>query len=182
MIDPRSPLHPGFTDIIPPRPELPEEIYNSETIIAPNPEPRQDLTEDMSNPGTATVASTGVEMKDEYKGKIDQFTGERDKYKDFVTSLRLHFTLNSKKYDTDAKKIMFTLMNMGGDVASSWRNNYIEGIIATDGTIRPTDTFVNFMTALDTAYKSGTLEEEAKRKVHQLKQENTPATEFITKF
>lgn len=61
----------------------------------------------------------------------EPFTGKRDELDNFLCNVLLHFILNDEIYDTDQKKITYTLSLMNGD-AKYWKEQFLQN--TTTGT------------------------------------------------
>ena len=69
----------------------------------------------------------------EPKNTVKAFSGEQKDFQEFTDSLRLHFALNPKYFDSDEKKLTFTLSRLLGDKAALWRTTYLQSIAEEDG-------------------------------------------------
>ena len=58
------------------------------------------------------------------------FKGKREDLKKFLQDTNLYLLVNSKVYDTDIKKIMFTLSFMNEGDAASWKEQLLEDAMA----------------------------------------------------
>ena len=84
-------------------------------------------------------------------GAPEAFDGSYDKSTQWLNAVQFYLLVNDKVYDTDNKKIAFTLSYMTKGSALTWattfRQNAIIGMTITMGT------FSNFVTKFETAFK-----------------------------
>jgi hypothetical protein len=75
------------------------------------------------------------------------FTGERVKAKQFISSCELYFAVNAAVYDTDMKKVVFALSFMTAGAAAAWKEQKL-ALYTAAGTTWPWGAFkTDFTTA-----------------------------------
>ena len=60
------------------------------------------------------------------------FTGDRMKLNDFLMEVEMYMKINEEIYNTDMKKIIFTLSYMKEGMAGPWKHSYWSNTIATN--------------------------------------------------
>ena len=60
------------------------------------------------------------------------FTGDRTKLNDFLMEVEMYMKINEEIYNTDTKKIIFTLSYMKEGTAGPWKHSYWSNAIATN--------------------------------------------------
>lgn len=106
-----------------------------------------------------------------------EFDGNRDETLEFLTDCENFInTLGATKFDTDTKKIAWTLSYLKGGSAGPWKISFIEGHPTSYGT------WDDFKKTFKDTF--GTIDHEAKNRLAlmNLKQGNTSADDHIVKF
>ena len=60
------------------------------------------------------------------------FTGDRMKLNNFLMEVEMYLKINKEIYNTDTKKIIFTLSYMKKGTAGPWKHSYWSNAIATN--------------------------------------------------
>ncbi|EEB89564.1 hypothetical protein MPER_12321 [Moniliophthora perniciosa FA553] len=82
-----------------------------------------------SSPDSALIRSSILSDRKETKVKPPPtFTGDRDAAEGFLKSVKLNLRMNKQMYDTDERKILYTLSYMNGGTAETWKNNALDEI------------------------------------------------------
>jgi len=82
---------------------------------------------------------------------LTSFSGEQKKLDNFLLEVKMYQMMNDKVYDTDWKKIIFTLSFMKDGVAEMWKQSWWKQHTAENATFETWDEFK------DTLKKSFTL-------------------------
>ena len=82
----------------------------------------------------------------------------------------------------DKKKVAFVLSYMKEGSASTWAQNYYDGITDSNGAIKITDTFKDFLDKLDLSFKDPGEKERAYTRWIAMHQGNTDASVFLANF
>ncbi|EEB95238.1 hypothetical protein MPER_05825 [Moniliophthora perniciosa FA553] len=81
-------------------------------------------------PDSALIRSSIFTEKKETKVKPPpNFSGDRDATKSFLKAVKLNLCMNKHMYDTDERKILYTLSYMNGGTAEAWKNKVLEDIL-----------------------------------------------------
>ena len=78
------------------------------------------------------------------------FNGDRKKYDDFIIEAEMYLSINSDIFDTDKKKILFTLSYMREGTAGPWKQSYW----TTNGAVILSVTWNTFKKTLEDAFKT----------------------------
>ena len=108
------------------------------------------------------------------------FNGKQEDLKKFLQDTNLYLLVNSKVYDTDIKKIVFTLSFMNkGDVAS-WKEQLLEDAMA----ISPFNlgTWAQFKTNLTDMFKPYDAPGDAREEMKTIRMGNSTIEEHIAWF
>ena len=108
------------------------------------------------------------------------FTGKREDLKNFLQDTNLYLLVNSKVYDTDIKKIAFTLSFMNEGDAASWKEQLLEDAMAL-----PTfnlGTWAQFKKDLNDAFKLYNTPGDAQEEMKAIRMGNNTIEEHIVKF
>ena len=108
------------------------------------------------------------------------FTGKREDLKKFLQDTSLYILVNDKIYDTDVKKIAFTLSFMNEGDAASWKEQLLEDAMAL-----PTldlGTWKQFKINLEEAFKPYDAPGDALEEMKTLRMGNNSIEEHIAKF
>jgi hypothetical protein len=84
-------------------------------------EPEPDSDEEMADTNMNGAKELGLM-------KPKPFTGKRSKVESFLEDCDVYLELNSKVYDTDAKKVGFVLSLMDLDEALLWKRQFLKSI------------------------------------------------------
>ncbi|EEB89662.1 hypothetical protein MPER_12216 [Moniliophthora perniciosa FA553] len=81
------------------------------------------------SPDSALIRSSILSDRKEIKVKPPPtFTGDRDTAEGFLKSVKLNLRMNKQMYDTDERKILYTLSHMSGGTVETWKNNALDEI------------------------------------------------------
>ena len=106
------------------------------------------------------------------------FTGERAKAKQFISSCELYFAVNGSIYDTDTKKVAFALSFMTGGAAAAWKEQKLTLYAATTPAW---PTWATFKTDFTSAFSAVSDEATAKNELKVMYQDG-PVDDYIAKF
>ncbi|EEB94378.1 hypothetical protein MPER_06820, partial [Moniliophthora perniciosa FA553] len=81
------------------------------------------------SPDSARIRSSILPGGKEAKVKPPPtFTGDRDAAEGFLKAVKLNLRMNKQMYNTDERKILYTLSHMEGGTAETWKNNALDDI------------------------------------------------------
>lgn len=108
------------------------------------------------------------------------FSGDRNRTKEFLLDCKMYLQMNDTIYDTDAKKILFVLSYMRAGTAGPWKEAFYNNATTPQGSL---GTYTTFMTAIENAFAPSDEKGEArtKLKTFQMKGGMT-ADEYIADF
>jgi hypothetical protein len=108
-----------------------------------------------------------------------EFHGDREDTTRFIQDLDMYFFVNGGIYDTDGKKIVFTLSLMAGGYAQTWKQAYITDA-SKSGTF-VTGTFDEFKALLKSDFGGSDTAGNARAELKNIKQTNS-ADEYVSQF
>jgi Ty3 transposon capsid-like protein/Zinc knuckle len=108
------------------------------------------------------------------------FTGKREDLKKFLQDTSLYILVNDKIYDTDVKKIAFTLSFMNEGDAASWKEQLLEDAMALPSL--DLGTWKEFKENLEEAFKPYDAPGDALEEMKTLRMGNNSIEEHIAKF
>ncbi|EIN03247.1 hypothetical protein PUNSTDRAFT_34530, partial [Punctularia strigosozonata HHB-11173 SS5] len=85
-------------------------------------------------------------------GAPPAFNGDRSRLEAFTAHCKMVIKAQPKKFDSDNKKIAYALSYMKEGIAEQWKTQYIKDATTT-GNARASQTFDQFITELETAFK-----------------------------
>jgi hypothetical protein len=138
----------------------------------------------MSSDSTINKATTSNRHSSERGNRPPVFDGTRAEYENFVMKANLYIRLHPDKYDTDEKKVLFLITYLDGD-AFLWSKEWMAQRKKDDTTKQPlllTGALEEFRTAFKDTYEPLNLAQESMDQLMKLRQGNSPAKEFVTKF
>ncbi|EEB95492.1 hypothetical protein MPER_05533, partial [Moniliophthora perniciosa FA553] len=78
----------------------------------------------------ARIQSSIFTKKKEPKVKAPPtFSGDGETTDDFLKAVKINLKMNKHMYDTDERKILYTLSYMNGGMAQAWNNNVLDEIL-----------------------------------------------------
>ncbi|EEB89022.1 hypothetical protein MPER_12934, partial [Moniliophthora perniciosa FA553] len=81
------------------------------------------------SPDSARIRSSILPGGKEAKVKPPPtFTGDRDAAEGFLKAVKLNLRMNKQMYNTNERKILYTLSHMEGGTAETWKNNALDDI------------------------------------------------------
>jgi Ty3 transposon capsid-like protein/Zinc knuckle len=177
-----SPTIPGIE-------ELKEELAATQITRLPN----QHFFEDIDTPMEApmqptnflgeTIATIDTDTSKAREVKLNPpkpFTGKREDLKKFLQDTSLYILVNDKIYDTDVKKIAFTLSFMNEGDAASWKEQLLEDAMALPSL--DLGTWKRFKDNLEEAFKPYDAPGDALEEMKTLRMGNNSIEEHIAKF
>ncbi|EEB89712.1 hypothetical protein MPER_12159 [Moniliophthora perniciosa FA553] len=82
-----------------------------------------------NSPDSSLIRSSLLAERKEVKVKPPPtFTGDRDAAEGFLKAVKLNLRMNKHMYNTDERKILYTLSHMDGGTAETWKNNALDEI------------------------------------------------------
>ena len=111
---PRSPLSEGPT----------------EQPITPEPKTKKEMTAPGPGPMNVDNAKKGQELK---LNQPKPFDGKRGDLDEFIQDVQLYLTINDDVYDSDKKKIAYTLSFMSEGDAKSWKGQFLRSATTAAG-------------------------------------------------
>ncbi|EEB99875.1 hypothetical protein MPER_00332, partial [Moniliophthora perniciosa FA553] len=77
----------------------------------------------MNSPDSVWIWSSMLTKKKEVKVKAPpNFSCDRELADDFLKAVKLNLKMNKHMYDTDERKILYTLSYMNGGMVQTWKN------------------------------------------------------------
>ncbi|EEB98801.1 hypothetical protein MPER_01629 [Moniliophthora perniciosa FA553] len=135
------------------------------------------------SPDSALIRSSILSDRKEIKVKPPPtFTGDRDTAEGFLKSVKLNLRMNKQMYDTDERKILYTLSHMSGGTAETWKNNALDEIFDEDDDKELT--FETFESKFRERFEPFDKIATAQRKLETLrmKRDEGGADEYVNKF
>ena len=108
------------------------------------------------------------------------FTGKRNEIDDFLQDVALYLEINDEIYNTDKKKIGYTLMFMNEGDAKSWKAQYLRNAITDTGL--DLGTWRDFVTKVQDAFAPYDAPGDALEEITNLKMGNTPIDDHIARY
>ena len=108
------------------------------------------------------------------------FTGKRNEINDFIQDVALYLEINDEIYNTDKKKIGYTLTFMNEGDAKSWKVQYIRNAITDTGL--DLGTWTDFITKVRDAFAPYDAPGDALEEITNLKMGTTPIDDHITRY
>ena len=113
------------------------------------------------------------------RGKITPFSRKRETLEKFLKMISLHLLLN--KIKNDKERIAFSLTNMEGRDANSWRASFLKRLVTTDG--EPDfGTWKDFLQQLWDSFKPYDFKGDALDGIIKLRQRMTSIEDHIARF
>jgi retrotransposon gag protein/zinc knuckle protein len=135
----------------------------------------------MANPAPQTAPTKEVRMN-----PPKPFTGKRTELKRFMQDVIVYTTINKEIYDTDDKKIAFTISFMNDGDAGAWKEEFLARKIAAANTAGDDVTFGTwgaFRTALDDSFSPFDAPGDALSEMRNLKMgQDASIDEHVAKF
>jgi hypothetical protein len=125
----------------------------------------------------ATTVTKPIELK---LSPPKPFSGKRDEFDQFLQDVMLYLELNEEIYNTDKKKIAFTLSFMNNGDAESWKGQFVT--TATQPTGLDLGTWTNFTTILEKAFKPYDAQGDALEQITTLKMGTNSIEDHIAKY
>ena len=101
------------------------------------------------NPPPTTMSST--KSTELHLGTPEYFDGSFDKSRSWMNTVQFYLVVNKAVYNTDEKKIAFTLSYMTKGSALTWATTFCTNCIS--GTTISFGSFADFVTAFETSFK-----------------------------
>ena len=83
--------------------------------------------------GAPNVPAPATKVAELKLNQPKPFTGKRNEVEDFIQDVALYLEINNEIYNTDKKKIRYTLTFMNEGDAKSWKAQYIRNAITNTG-------------------------------------------------
>ena len=125
--------------------------------------------------GTAAATAQNKEIK---MNTPTPFTGKREKLEEFLIELKMYLAMNADIYNTDQRRIIFTLSFMKEETAESWKQSYWR---QTQEQMQPWDWTI-FKNALSTSFTAPDNPGDAITKMETDTMTGGTADEFIKRF
>jgi hypothetical protein len=138
----------------------------------------------MSSDSVINKATTSNGRSSERGNRPPVFSGNRSEYENFVTKADLYMRLHPDKYDTDEKKVLFLITYLDGD-AFLWSKGWMahrKKDETTKQALLPSGSLIEFRNSFKDTYEPLNLAQESMDQLMRLRQGNSPAEEFVTKF
>jgi hypothetical protein len=138
----------------------------------------------MSSTSSINKATTSNGKPSERGNRPPVFSGTRSEYENFITKANLYLRLHPDKYDTDERKVLFIITHLDGD-AFLWSKGWLAQRKQDETTKQAslgTGSYAEFEEAFKATYEPLDLAQEAMDRLMNLKQGDSPAEEFVTKF
>ena len=114
----------------------------------------------------------------EIKSSVPNFDGKYSEYKPWLRDLDLYFELNSKKFDSDKPKVLYTIGKMKGGTAGSWANRWYDEYRKD----KMTGTWDELIRQLNVIFTDHMAQQKAHTKLDTFKQGNHRIDNFFTAF
>jgi hypothetical protein len=160
----RSPLSEESTE----QPKTPEFEAPVTDMTTANPDPMQ-----INN----AKAKKGQELK---LNQPKVFSGKRNELDEFLQDIQLYLAVNDDVYDTDKKRIAYTLSFMSEGDAKSWKGQFLRNATSPAGI--DLGTWDQFQTDLEAAFKPYDAPGDALEDLTALKMGNTSIEDHIAKY
>ena len=125
---------------------------------------------------------TGSSPKELSLNKPKGFTSEHEKFTTWLLSLRTYLMMNAHIYDTDEKRIGFTLSYMTGGSALAFKENYIKGCVADGIDFYIVESFAEFVQKLKNVYEVGDIKATSMLHLANIRQGTRPLAEYVSQF
>ena len=124
------------------------------------------------------ITAAAVSNKEIKMNTRTPFTGKREKLEEFLIKLEMYLAINADIYNTDQRRIIFTLSFMKEETAGSWKQSYWK---QTQEQMQPWDWTV-FKNALIISFAASDKPGDAITKMETETMTGGTANEFIEKF
>jgi Ty3 transposon capsid-like protein/Zinc knuckle len=126
------------------------------------------------------VLDTGKKAQELKLNQPKAFDGKRNELDDFVQDIQLYLAINDDVYDSDKKRIAYTLSFMSEGDAKSWKGQFLRN--ATTPTGVDLGTWAQFLTDLKAAFQPYDAPGDALEELTTLKMGNTSIEDHIAKY
>jgi Retrotransposon gag protein len=108
------------------------------------------------------------------------FSGDPDKMTKFLQEIELYLMMNVAIYDTDEKKIVFSLSFMKGGTAAGWNETFVNNTLNTNP--QTFGTWAAFKNMVLATFSPVDAEGKARTDIKHLKQGSGPVDDYIAQF
>ncbi|KIO06738.1 hypothetical protein M404DRAFT_24424 [Pisolithus tinctorius Marx 270] len=132
-----------------------------------------------SSSSKGMTAATGVKPTELKIGAPSDFDGDQKNAMSWLYSIQTYLLVNEELYDTDTKKVVYTLSYMKKGVARFWATTFQK--VALEKTHPSFGTFTDFVKSFKESFTSADTAGTAIAKLHTLKQKES-VEQYITNF